>query len=670
MKKIKEYMNLRYINLIWILVPFLILSCAKENELLVNPPSQSSTVNFRFLNLASDKSARSLSLDSQVETAQVDYNVLSAAKKPPYDSSRVDILQNSNKEFRPYHKAQFIRNLNYVFVALPSASNKANQKAVDTMVTFYSTPSRKENPYKVYVKFLNTNPDTASSYSIRIGCQNGQNLFSNAQYANIAYSALDINQGSYSLSLMKNSSKGEEFIALYQTQELMGKGEYTFILVYDKTIGEKLYILDELNLGQDAYKELTKQTEYSSKFRVVNLSATQIKVDKNGIEPIALDLNSETISASANISTCNSNVADSISVYSNDVQSTYMFKSLEVANNYTMFVFDSAGKRANNAMIVEPVKLYTPLNGKALLRVINANPKNDGINVSLAARLSSNDGSIEAGIELTRELLYKNISSAKIINPGANVPITVFSSERTKYLFSTNYNFEANKSYILVVSRDDQDNIKVYIVEDQEVNVQKNPVNEGAMCQIVNAVPGPDFITFSIENIFSGLKLYYSNSIATVLPIGSHNISIGSKSYTIYAEQNQRNLIVLSGDESNVDILDFSSPVMNASNNLFNRRFINASKLISPISIYNNNSSTAFKYVENLEYGKVSEIVQIYDENKFSLIVKDQSEKFITRADDFKFNFGKNYSVIFIGDSTKSKNRIPIPFSIFVQQEY
>jgi len=168
---------MKFIRLIFIpLFTVILIGCADENPLLVNPPDGTDSMMLRVVNLASDGNARQLSFGTASISAAIEYSTVSPIFRAPIgDSATAIILNNGIEELRTFRKLQFTRTNYHTYFILPGITANRNKPA-DTLL-YYTTQARRSlltrNPE---IKLINCFPDSQYVFSVREGCQNGEEL--------------------------------------------------------------------------------------------------------------------------------------------------------------------------------------------------------------------------------------------------------------------------------------------------------------------------------------------------------------------------------------------------------------------------------------------------------------------------------------------------------------
>lgn len=651
-----------------LIILFLSNSCGpEENPNLVNPPSQTESVRVRLLNLAGDKLPRALLIDWKTQTSETPFGSASSTVKPYIDSTFPLILLAGNKDFQSTIKTKFVRSTNYTFIALPSAKGNSNFRNVDTVITLTTLTGILETNRTAFIQLFNANNDTTVIYSMTLGCPNGIPLAQNISYR-MASPLVEIRTDSVAVSLIRIQYGIPEIIGLYRLN-IVKNGQYALIVQRNSLEQEELWILDMKKEFSDAFLKLNPVAERTSNIRVINFSNENVNVIKEPNEVIANNIRSNFIGKYTTVNSCLSELSDSISTYLDDKKISSTSLSLDVLQNYTYLVFDSANKSANMSIIAEPVRMNESLNNRAIIRVVHAWSDRQSLTISLGARDDQNSSfGYVSGDVLATNLSYGNISEPVLINSGS-APITIFTATQpAQLIYCLNTYFEPNKSYLLILANIKEGSSiynKVSLIEEFDTEKQIQFLEEGVFTQFIHLTPGVENVQLSISESLTNSKVFYSGSLATVLTKGEHIVNVNGFTKNINAEVGKRLMIIAAGNKDNIDILEISNPPLQNSNNYYNRRIINASKEIPSITV-RIDSDSGFIAAEWLDYGTASQPQQVYLERKISLFFmhpQDFKKTYFTLP-DLGLSFNKSYSIIFGGDSLING------FTATVQQEY
>lgn len=636
----------------------LLFSCGpKESEDLVNPPLKSESVYLRFINLAGDNQDRKLDLlAGTFVTESVPYGMSSPAFRPPADSATIRTILNEAPEYESEELIRWIRDLNYTFIALPNPDENAPAGAVDTIIRFRTTSSVPDITNNSYVKFLNAFPDSLSTFSLRIGCPNGEAINNNLTYKSFTSTAKPILSGNIAFSLVKtNQSGNEEIINLYQA-ELKARGQYTFI-VYKTQSGEAdLMMLDEEEITRESLLIPPVVTDRNSMIRTVNFSSEVVETYKVDGGTINSNVPPNYVANYATTTTCLNEFADTIQtkVLGNEVSRAVA--SLEVLKNYSVFVLDSGENIASETIVAPPLVMDEPFDGRAVIRVLHASTIHDGITVSLGARSDTEaDGyqlrGYSSGTLLAEEITYGELSSKVYLSPGP-IPINIFTSTQpARLLFVANSNIEPEKSYILVVKNDNQGNIVAALVPDDIENQAIEFLEESAAIQIVHAVYGRENLEVNLNPpLINAGKLFFGGSLGTVVPEGQNTITISGKQYSFEAKSDKRTLIIAAGENEDFDIFSETSDKLPLDYRYHTTRVIHVSKYGESMEVRLDTNQNGFTY-GGMVYRDIIPPQEDVLERKLTYYfvdVNDYKNHLHVMTDVF-LPHGKRYTILFAG---------------------
>lgn len=649
-----------------ILTVIILIGCSEENQSLVNPPPQTATVKVRFLNLAQDKKTRKLNFEDKAALDTIEYANYSTAINPPADSTYLYIQNQNIIEFKTSRRQRFIRNTNYTFIALPSPKSNS-QKAVDTMIYFSTTPGLEELKNSSWLKFVNAYPDSTLFATLIQGCPSGTKLFSSLAYRAVG-SNVEVQSGELKLSLITSPSNA--ILEGLYVVNLVPNYQYTIILYENAEGNPALALIDELSYNSNELISLNKlpESDIQTKIRAINFSNEPVRVKKiqyGQDDELIENLPKDKIGSFIDVDACSSSSLDSIAIFTTNQMKSVASISLNVKEKYSIMTFDSASSIANLAVIAEPLR-NPATSSEAVVRVVNAVWNDANITVSMGARSIDNVTlGFKSGDVLASDLNYGSVSGDIAISPGV-MPITIFSATQpAKLKFCTNANFEAGKNYLLIIYKTKLGEIKATLINDDEANKSIDYLEKGVFVELVNLIPQNKnrfYSLVSMSPLLNNDTLYNSFIIATVVKAGVHSVDFDGHSYSFNADPNKRVVIIAAGDENNIEFLEFQSLPIEVASNSYVRKFINACKEHKYLSISENASSNYA--AENLEYGAATSPITVTIAQKVSyLFYKTNDTKPFFQISDLILAFGKNYSVILGGNSSKG-------YSVVVLQEY
>lgn len=656
-----------------LLLIILLLSCAEENPDLVNPPSIANTINIRFINLGGTIENRTLEMIENTRIENVAYNSSSATVNPPADSTTFKVLQNTNLEhtFKNIFKFR-IRDVNYTFLALPSFDNSNNYQNVDTLLNFRTALTVPQNTDECLVRFFNAMPDSLASYSLRIGCPNGELVAPFMRYGTVMAQAKVVKSGEVAFSLVKAIGAQTEIINLYGSI-LEPRGQYTFVLAKGSDGKEKLMFLDENNLDADAYIEAPIITERIANIRAINLSDDNIDISRISGEMISADLLTNYIDIYSATTTCSSEDPDSL-IVSNSFGTDTIITSLEVLEDYSIAAFKAA--KGLKTVLVKPVPNTLLDDGKATIRIVHGAENFEGITVSLGARNTpvsqNNKRNFIIGELLATKLYYGEISKQVYLEPDIEgqkfqIPLTIFTStEPANLVYSSLVEIEPDKEYLLLFSVDNFGSPIAHFIEQSEENKTPDLLEQGTMVQILNAVPGLEEMSVHTGNgLLEDAKIDFSSSLATVIAPGSQNIEINGVTYSLQSDPDLRPLVIAAGNSENIDIFALNNHPMGAIYGEYKRNFVNASEEVTRLGIKEvDDDDIPPSFIVDYKFSSGVETLKLDNKQAFFFQNQDTGEE-IFQLGDINPSFAKNYYYIFAG-----KKEIGDGYTVIIMQEF
>ncbi len=696
MNKNKKNIDLQT-NKLFFLLPaliFIAISCAKENDSLVNPPTIYETVKVRFLNFASDREPRTLILENTLTIENISYNSISNAEIPPFDSVNVSIKKNNILELEINEpKQKFARNTRYIIMALPSPINSTNYKALDTIIKIQTTSVRPQDTNECYLKMFNANNNTDVSYTLRLGCPSDSLIIGNLTYKQ--HSGIkNIYNGKRIFSIIKNintinsrnSEISSQLLGIYEL-DLKACGQYAIII----NSQDEIFFIDELSDETNILlppKEVEQKTSFC---RIINLSSEIVSVNKTSEIALTTNLNSNFIDKYSEFPACDNLSKDKIQLFQNGIVTDSIYSSFAIGEKFSVLVFNSNSSNNSSAkkLIMVPPAKSSSINpssntsGKATVRIVNGNYTSSGITVSVGARSTStysNTNTQTNNNYISGEVLASGLSHGEVSKtnflPAGTVPIAIFTStEPAVYLFSSNIYLEADKNYILAVDFSDNtynnttyslkyknskktNNIsnanlegKLIVIEDSQEMLPIEYSQQSAFLQILNVVNNSKNVSVSIPDILDEAKLNYTGDLATFIPEGNNTITINGVTRNFTASKEKRILIIATGTVQDTEIFDIQSDNLGASETNYKRRFINASPEVPILQIKSDTTEQATIFAKNILYKTSSEVETLTKEKKFVLYFYNQeTNNKIYTASDLMMTLRKNYSVIFFGN--------------------
>lgn len=657
------------------LLSIILISCADENPDLVSPPSQAETMYIRFLNFSVDKKDRYILMDDSLKTDITPFGQSSAAIHPPSDSSFVTLMQGSQKDWKSKQRDLYTRNGVYTYVALsPPWGSPADTLEVKTVTI--STFLKKDD-IRARIKVLNAYPDSTSTFSINWGCPNGNALVSNAAYKSTSPNK-EVDPGEYALSITHNKKEGtNNFLGTYKV-DLDTTKQYCIVIHDDGTKNPTIKLLHQDDQSLNAMRPMELINSTTTSIRSVNLTSKDIYFRKNSEEWIANPLGANTIGAYEDIQACGSIYPDTLWAMDNPTADTSanVLSSLEVLRKYTLLAYDDDKTDFGyNVRIVKPAKIYESLGTRSLIRVFHAASNYENLMITIGAR-TNNDlpNNYESGVSLAPDIAYSEMSEPILVQSG-QLPLIIFTSEdREKLLYNTLENVEEGKSYLLIISNHPDDNLKLTLVEDETELEPVQYSEKGVLALIINAMHTEDFKLFSMAPVLEDAKLYYEQSIATVIPAGNHDLEFKNSATLNYNAVLDENLLLIGYTSEQEDrAVYYSNPSLGAGLSDYKRRVINLSSTYSEVYIHDGDVHDPPLVAQ---YQVPSDVLTFYKERKKSIAfaidntTHEEFEYDTLYKFDNEFSFGKNYTIIFTADSLDTEDGKVYKSTAILQQEF
>jgi len=343
-------------------------------------------------------------LDRQHIATNLPFNTISGAQKPPFDSVTINVFKNDEQTYTSLNKFKLARTCNYILITLPNYARNYNPDIIpniDTIIYLQTTILKPNDTNQCYIRFLNANPDTNTTYSIKLGCPNGEHLFDSNGVTNVKYLQNSgtrlLYEGTRVFSIIKNSktySTDPDDNEIINTTELIGIFELDltrlgqYALLANKF--DDIYFIDELAYTTPPIK-LYSIPERNAYVRTINLSSTTISVNAQAAGNLTTNLNPYFIDNYSTISTCDIMNLDKISLLNNSTTTDSIYLSFDIYKQYSLLVFDSETEPASIIISLPPINERMPKrHDKAIVRVVNGNYTQNGITLSLGAHTADN----------------------------------------------------------------------------------------------------------------------------------------------------------------------------------------------------------------------------------------------------------------------------------------
>lgn len=642
----------------------LMAGCADENPDLVNPRGGNDSITVRFVNFASDGLPRTFAPEGG-ESVSVRYGEASALQRSMADSVLVSVLSGGSLGFKTPSRIIFGKNTVQTIVALPSRDS-----AIGRLVNLSASYVQPSNTTSAFVRFFNAMYDTTEIYSLRLGCPNGEPFGSPAPFAGFGAFA-EVPPGEVVISVLSQkqnqSGDNEKIIGTFRFN-ITTLRSYT-IFAFKKDNRPEFMLLDELNGAVAALQPIERVTENTVEIRTINFSQSGVDIFNQSKKTIASGIAPNSIGSYEAIVTCDGTGADSLSVFAEDAGSSAssITTSLDVLKRYSVIVLDSGSGRANYSILVPPSRNSFKTPGMASVRVVNATSLFKNITVSLGAQSDSGASGFRSGGTLATALLKGRTSEIVEIQPG-NAPLAIFTSAQpAQLLMAAPVGIQPGEEYLLIVQNADDGSVRASLLKAGTQAQMIEFLQKGSFIQVVHAVPGLEKLSVSLSNSVSSARLFYGNSLATVISEGALEVWTGNAFKTIMARADSSTLVVIAGTAAAPEILVFSKASRPVAAGTLERRVIHASKELGPLSVFANDTvSWAERLAENISYGQASDFQRVDTERRLSLIFWNPLLKEVyLRTENINFPLGRRYSLILAGSKENGGS-----YTVITQQEF
>ena len=609
-------------------------------------------------------------MDGETNTNLTQWGRSSEAVNPPSDSAMISLIRGGNIDLERDEIFYFLRELNFTFVALPTSNKDTTSSPVDTIVDIFNSGIVPENSINAFFKFFNAVPNEDVNYKLRLGCPSGQELLNFPVNYRSYSSVFEVKAiEDFTISLIRVDGTEEEAVNTFEIIPEI-KNQYTIFVAGD--VGdEQLFLLDESNNSDNSLIELIPTDQKENQFRLVNLTDAPIAMSKNG-ELFTNSLLPETISDIYTLGACLSSESETFSLFSSGtfIHNEY---STDVNKLYSGIVVNNLDSGNDTVIFYPPAEVNDVRSGKSIIRVLNASERVQGLGLTMGATSSEIDPTnpsdtsrnYSSGKFIAGDLDYMELSQARIFEPGFK-PINIFTATQPSfYKYSFNLYLEADKDYLIVTYTDESGNVRYSIIEDDAQAEDVERLEEGVLVNYVNAWSLPERVDLDINTIngtiLSSGRIFYENSIATIVPAGNVEFNSNISLVNSTAEVGKRLLVIQTGDLNEDEIVVNEVPMI-ADFNLLNWRFINAAPDIQSLDVKADDGRDTTDVVTALPYKSVSIQETRFNERKLSFYFYSNSEEIFIAKDIF-LPLAKNYSLIFTGTEE-------LGYSLIIQQEF
>lgn len=629
----------------------LIIGCADENPLLVNPPDGTDSMFVRVLNLAEDGASRQLRFGANSISNPTDYGNLSAVFRAPGDSATVFTLSSGTEKFRSYKKVTFTRTNYHTFFILP-VIDKNRSKRQDTTL-FYTTQARRilttRNPE---LRMVNCYPDSNYTFEVRLGCQNGEQLLRDNGYLSFSGTREIESSTAYAVTVVKTqtTTKHQEIVGLYSFNAAE-YASYCFVVYKTNNNAVGCGLIDDRNQSSGAFTQLIIQPEKQAFVRLINLTketSSLSKIVENQSVNLESNVSPDVVSSFKEVGACSSNAVDSFIVeYSGGLKKSLTFP-LQVQRNYTIIAADSLNKSGQNLTVLPLLSSTSIKEGNSRIYVVNMINDQPDVTVSLGARNTSKG--LMSGEVLASRVGFSSMSSSADI-PSGYLPITVFTTKQPAQLYATFIgNVAANTTYYLLLWNNALDNtIKAALLPINDSGQNLTLLEKGAFITFVHANNTKSAMDFTVNGTVNNIPLEFRSSTGTVIPAGNHTITCSEASSSINVSPDSNYIAFLSSYNGGSLFHVFSSAKRTTFYGQARRRCINLTEDVASFSVNEGATATDGIIATSVEQNKFFDTQPVFVERRLLLTFWNSGTK-VTEMTGL-LPLGRNYSIIVGGKS-------------------
>jgi hypothetical protein len=545
-------MQIKYkIILLFSLLALIASSCPEENPDLVTPPSFSETVNVRFLNL-SRNAQLALGFDEEKKTLNVGYYGFTDFFNPKNDSAFVSLYENNNMLFELERVVHFMRDINYVFTAVPNPLDFSK----DTLYSFTNIGDIVVTEVEASVKFINLYADNEVSFSVVRGCPGGTSITSSfLRYLDNTPAEAQRADGDFIFSILKIIGNDFEIVGTYRTNFRPEK-EYAILISGRENQPVDIFVIDELDLNS-GLNEAQFVDNQVAKVKLNNLRSEPEVLIFNGMN--IADIGANYQSNFIEMSACVSTSAETFTISSG---SEVLFSPV-VNEKYNAITYNTPISSSNTfgseLIIIPPPILNQNRVGKPVVRCLNLGNTEAALNVSIAANSNfinpNNQEAIRnfsSGVTLARRLDYQRLSQPVIIGSGY-LPILVFNSrEPADYLNSFVFNFEKDRNY-LIVSYYDNGDTKYTVIDETKEDAEIPQFEEASIINFVNGDLSKQNHLIGLSNEFGTIlenaNVIYGGTLTSLISPSNAKLTFTDFSKNINIDPAKRILAIKNSDD-------------------------------------------------------------------------------------------------------------------------
>lgn len=639
-----------------------LLGCEKESWNLVSPPPDADSIMVRLVNLASNGQHYALQLDAIVAESRTPLVAPMSASPlvaSPSDSAYVRVLDANGRIAKDaLARTRFTKRTTETMVLLPSPLGSGRQNGADTLVRLVTNPSPLPLPGRAQLRFLCALPDSTVTVELRLGCPSGE-LFDRQTFRSSG-TPRDVPAGDVVVSVLVGTTP----VAIVRGR--VGDRRFATLIVAGSTSDVRVFLLDELDPTPNALVELAPVplTERTAQLRWVNISRysfDSIRIASVGV--VARNGGGQLVSDYRAIPACTDALSDTIALYSNGILQDVQPISLEVGYRYTVVVLDAPnfGAPASRLAVIVKDRTAIPADSSEW-RVLNATGSGNAVTAFLGARLDAR-GRYHNGENLASALGDGELSQAVRL-PAGTMPLIVRGGVPERIVALAVDTAQPSQQYTLVVANDVASNTQLYTIADDVPSGPIVPLDPGAYVQMISAVADRELIACSVEGIVQRTGLAPANLVATVLPAGTHAITIGGTQRVLMFDPSRVVTIVAAGSGQSPTLIVLDSSSLQPTSFVARVRCINAAPDVATLRMARDQLVSLDQWDSNifadrLAFGFASRPIEMDRVQRINLVfgTSDSPPKELLRPDgSVSFTLGKAYTAIFYGTASAGYN--------------
>ncbi|GIV53873.1 MAG: hypothetical protein KatS3mg039_0391 [Candidatus Kapaibacterium sp.] len=642
-----------------------ITGCEQESWNLVSPPPNADTIMVRLVNMVEGGTSYVLQLDAitaEARTSAVPPLSASGWIKSPADSAYVRVFDAGGKVLKDAAaRTRFNKRTVETMVLLPSTTGA---QAADTLVRLVTNPSPLPLPGRAQLRFLCAVPDTTLTYEVRLGCPSGE--FFDRQSFRGSGAFRELPAGEIVVSILR----GSEPVAIVR-QELHSQ-QFATVIVAGRAPAVRVFLLDELEASPSALREMLPipEAERTALVRWMNVSQyhfDSIRIASVGV--IASNGTGQFLSDYQRVPACSNALSDTVELYANGVRQDAVPISVEVGYRYTIVVLDAPNFGAPASRLAVVVRDRSGIAGDSCQwQVLNATGQGQQITAFLGARLDA-AGSYHNG-EYLANALGDGVLGPPVRIPVGAVPIIVRGGVPERILALAVDTARAGRLHTLVVLAGRNGSADIYTLSDDAPSGPIAPRPAGAIIQFVNAVADRTALRCRIGNMVDRSSLTPTNVLATVLPAGSHTVTVGNQSVPIQVDPSRVITLIAAGHGQTPSLIVLDSTSLQPTTFVARVRCVNAAPDVQDLRMARDQLTSLDQWDSNIfanriAFGFASRPIEFPRLQRINLVfgTSGSPPQELLRPDgSVSFALGKAFTVVFYGTRE-------LGYNVFILQE-